>query len=75
MEQKDVKWTWTEYNIDIAHKTINKKNPEKYLPMFTLLVAKRRADWEPILQKAKEMQNKKPQKSAKKTAWLAVSFC
>ena len=54
--------------IDIAHKTINKKNPEKYLPMFTLLVAKRRADWEPILQKAKEMKNKKPQKSAEKTA-------
>lgn len=54
--------------IDIAHKTINKKNPEKYLPMFTLLVAKRRADWEPILQKAKEMQSKKAQKSAKKSA-------
>ena len=54
--------------IDIAHKTINKKNPEKYLPMFTLLVAKRRAEWEPILQKAKEMQSKKAQKSAKKSA-------
>ena len=49
--------------IDIAHKTINKKNLEKYLPMFTLLVAKRRADWEPILEKVK-----KAQKSAKKSA-------
>lgn len=54
--------------IDIAHKTINKKNLEKYLPMFTLLVAKRRADWEPILQKAKKLQGKKAQKSAKKSA-------
>jgi len=52
--------------MDIAHKTLNRKDPEKYLSMFTLLVAKRRAQWEPVLTKAKEMQ--KARKSAKKSA-------
>ena len=32
------------------------------------LVKKRRAQWEPILQKVKESQNKKARKSGKKTA-------
>ena len=55
--------------MNIFERTIKAQKITPPIKVMALeLVKKRRAQWEPILRKAKEMQNKKPQKSAKKTA-------
>lgn len=55
--------------MNIFERTIKAQKITPPIKVMALeLVKKRRAEWEPILQKAKEMQNKKPQKSAEKTA-------
>lgn len=55
--------------MDIFERTIKAQKITPHIKVMALeLAKKRRAQWEPILQKAKEMQNKKPQKSAEKTA-------
>lgn len=55
--------------MDIFERTIKAQKITPTIKVMALeLVKKRRAQWEPILQKGKEMQNKKAQKSAKKSA-------
>ena len=55
--------------MDIFERTIKAQKITPQIKVMALeLVKKRRAQWEPILQKGKEMQNKKAQKSAKKSA-------
>ena len=55
--------------MEIFERTIKAQKITPHIKVMALeLVKKRRAQWEPILQKAKEMQNKKPQKSAEKSA-------
>lgn len=55
--------------MNIFERTIKAQKITPPIKVMALeLVKKRRAQWEPILQKAKEMQNKKPQKSGKNTA-------
>lgn len=55
--------------MNIFERTIKAQKITPPIKVMALeLVKKRRAQWEPILQKAKEMKNKKAQKSAKKTA-------
>ena len=55
--------------MEIFERTIKAQKITPSIKVLALnLVTKRRKEWEPILQKAKEMQNKKPQKSAEKTA-------
>ena len=55
--------------MNIFERTIKAQKITPPIKVMALeLVKKRRAQWEPVLQKAKEMQNKKPQKSAEKTA-------
>ena len=55
--------------MNIFERTIKAQKITPPIKVMALeLVKKRRAQWEPILRKAKEMQNKKPQKSAEKTA-------
>lgn len=55
--------------MNIFERTIKAQKITPPIKVMALeLVKKRRAQWEPILQKAKETQNKKPQKSAEKTA-------
>lgn len=54
--------------MDIFERTIKAQKITPHIKVMALeLVKKRRAEWEPILQKAKETQNKKLQKSAEKT--------
>lgn len=54
--------------VNIMESTLNcyAELPDKIEAMSKTLIAKRRNEWKPILQKAKEMQ--KAQKSAKKSA-------
>lgn len=55
--------------MDIFERTIKAQKITPPIKVMALeLVKKRRAQWEPILQKGKEMQNKKARKSAKKSA-------
>ena len=55
--------------MNIFERTIKAQKITPPIKVMALeLVKKRRTQWEPILQKAKEMKNKKAQKSAEKTA-------
>lgn len=56
--------------VNVTERTIKcfAELPEKYETMFDMLVRKVRKKWTPILETAVKKQNKKPQKSAKKTA-------
>lgn len=56
--------------VNVTERTIKcfAELPEKYETMFDMLVKKIRKKWTPILETAVKKQNKKPQKSAKKTA-------
>lgn len=56
--------------VNVTERTIKcfAELPEKYETMFDMLVKKIRNKWTPILETAVKKQNKKPQKSAKKSA-------
>lgn len=56
--------------VNVTERTIKcfAELPEKYETMFDMLVKKVRNKWTPILETAVKKQNKKPRKSAKKSA-------
>lgn len=56
--------------VNVTERTIKcfAELPEKYETMFDMLVKKVRNKWTPILETAVKKQNKKAQKSAKKSA-------